>query len=118
MRIGIPQEIHAGERRVATSPEVATKLIKLGFTVALQKGAGVAADFSDDAYREAGVEIAEDARALWASADISLKVRAPEAHPTLGCHEADLLHEGSTLISFLWPAQNPDLMERLAKRRP
>ena len=117
VRIGIPQEIHAGERRVATSPEVATKLIKLGFSVALQKGAGVAADFSDDAYREAGVEIVEDARALWASAEIILKVRAPEAHPTLGCHEADLLHEGSTLISFLWPAQNPDLMERLAKRR-
>ncbi len=117
MRIGIPQEIHAGERRVATTPEVATKLIKLGFTVALQKGAGVAADLSDDAYRSCGVEIAEDARALWSSADIILKVRAPEPHPELGCHEVELMREGATLISFLWPAQNPALMERLAARR-
>ena len=56
MRSGIPQEVHSGERRVATTPEVATKLIKLGFSVALQRGAGVAADLSDDAYREAGVD--------------------------------------------------------------
>ncbi len=117
MRIGIPQEIHAGERRVATTPEVATKLIKLGFTVALQKGAGVAADLSDDAYRSCGVEIVEDARTLWSSVDIILKVRAPEPHPELGCHEVDLMRAGATLISFLWPAQNPDLMERLAARQ-
>ena len=117
MRIGIPQEIHTDERRVGTTPEVASKLIKLGFTVALQKGAGVAADLSDDAYRSCGVEILEDARALWSSADLILKVRAPEPHPALGCHEVDLMQEGATLISFLWPAQNPDLLERLAARR-
>ncbi|MSR15773.1 MAG: Re/Si-specific NAD(P)(+) transhydrogenase subunit alpha [Gammaproteobacteria bacterium] len=117
MRIGIPQEIHAGERRVATTPEVASKLIKLGFSVSLQKGAGIAADFSDEAYREFGVEIVDDPRSLWASADIVLKVRAPEQRPELACHEIDLLREGALLISFLWPAQNPDLMERLAARR-
>ena len=117
MRIGIPQEIHTDERRVGTTPEVASKLIKLGFTVALQKGAGVAADLSDDAYRSCGVEIVEDARALWSTADVILKVRAPEPHPALGCHEVDLMQEGATLISFLWPAQNPDLLERLAARR-
>jgi H+-translocating NAD(P) transhydrogenase subunit alpha len=117
VRIGIPQEIHAGERRVATTPEVAAKLIKLGFTVALQKGAGVAADLSDDAYREKGVEIIDDARSLWANADIVLKVRGPEPHPELGCHEIDLLREDAVLISFLWPAQNPELLERLAARR-
>lgn len=117
MRIGIPQEVHAGERRVATTPDVAGKLVKLGFTVALQKGAGIAADLSDDAYRAVGVEIVEDPRSLWDGSDIVLKVRAPEPHPELGCHEVDLLKEGGTLISFLWPAQNPDLMERLAARR-
>ncbi|MEN9728676.1 MAG: hypothetical protein RL434_3042 [Pseudomonadota bacterium] len=117
MRIGIPQEIHAGERRVATTPEVAGKLIKLGFTVALQKGAGLSADLSDEAYSEVGVEIVDDAAKLWADSDIVLKVRAPEPHPSLGCHEVDLLREGATLISFLWPAQNPDLMDKLAARK-
>ncbi|MGE0336255.1 MAG: Re/Si-specific NAD(P)(+) transhydrogenase subunit alpha [Gammaproteobacteria bacterium] len=117
MRIGIPQEVHEGERRVATTPEVAARLIKLGFTVAVQKGAGIAADLSDDAFRAVGVEVIDDARSLWAGADIVLKVRAPEAHPSLGCHEIDLLNESATLISFLWPAQNPDLMERLAARK-
>ncbi|MBM4227230.1 MAG: Re/Si-specific NAD(P)(+) transhydrogenase subunit alpha [Gammaproteobacteria bacterium] len=117
MRIGIPQEIHAGERRVATTPEVAGKLIKLGFTVALQKGAGIAADLADEAYSEVGVEIVEDVSRLWADSDIVLKVRAPEPHPGLGCHEVDLLREGATLVSFLWPAQNPELMDRLAGRK-
>jgi NAD(P) transhydrogenase subunit alpha len=117
LRIGIPQEIHAGERRVATTPEVAGKLIKLGFTVALQKGAGIAADLADEAYSEVGVEIVEDTTKLWADSDIVLKVRAPEPHPGLGCHEVDLLREGATLVSFLWPAQNPELMDRLAARK-
>jgi len=117
LRIGIPQEIHAGERRVATTPEVAGKLIKLGFTVALQKGAGIAADLADEAYSEVGVEIVEDVSRLWADSDIVLKVRAPEPHPGLGCHKVDLLREGATLVSFLWPAQNPELMDRLAGRK-
>jgi NAD(P) transhydrogenase subunit alpha len=117
LRIGVPQEIHAGERRVATTPEVAARLIKLGFTVAIQQGAGVAADLGDEAYRAVGVEVVDDVRALWAGSDIILKVRAPQASPGLGCHETDLLREGGMLISFLWPAQNPELLERLAARR-
>jgi NAD(P) transhydrogenase subunit alpha len=117
MRIGVPREIHDGERRAATTPEVAEQLIKLGFTVAVEAGAGAAANFTDDAYREAGAEIIDDARALWAGADIILKVRAPEMHPGLGTDEVDLLREGGTLISFIWPGQNQDLMQRLAARR-
>lgn len=117
MRIGIPQEIFAGERRVATTPEVAAKLIKLGFEVALQTGAGSAADLSDEAYAAVGVELVADVRQLWAGSDIILKVRAPAEHSALGCHEVDLLKEGGTLVSFLWPAQNPDLMEKLAARK-
>ncbi|MEA3292126.1 MAG: Re/Si-specific NAD(P)(+) transhydrogenase subunit alpha, partial [Pseudomonadota bacterium] len=69
---------------------------------------------SDDAYREAGVEIADVPRALWETADIVLKVRAPAHHPQLDIDEVDLLDSGKTLISFIWPAQNPELMERLA----
>jgi len=113
MRVGIPREVHPGEKRVATTPEVATQLQKLGFNVALESGAGAAANFSDAAYAEAGVEIVPDARTLWAQSDIVLKVRGPEHHPSAGAEEIDLLHAGQVLISFLWPAQNPELLARL-----
>lgn len=117
MKIGIPKEIHSGERRVATTPEVAEKLRKLGYEIAIEKGAGEAANFSDEAYREAGVEIVESARALWATADIVAKVRAPEVHPELAIDEVELLKQGGNLISFIWPGQNPDLMQRLAAKK-
>ena len=117
MKIGVPKELHAGEKRVATTPEVAEKLQKLGFSVAVEKGAGEAANFSDEAYREAGVEIIEDANSLWASSDIVLKVRAPQTHPELAVDEVERLREGGSLISFIWPGQHPELMDRLAARR-
>lgn len=117
MRIGIPREIHEGERKVATTPEVAEQLIKLGFEVAIESNAGQAANFSDDAFREAGVSIVEDTKALWQQSDIILKVRAPETHPELCIDEVELLHEGQTLISFIWPAQNQELMQRLADKK-
>jgi len=117
MRIAIPREIHTNERRVATTPEAAEHLGKLGFEVAIEAGAGLAASYSDDAYREAGVQVMTDVAALWHSADVVLKVRPPEHHRDLGRHEIDLLREGATLIGFLWPAQNADLLERLAARK-
>ena len=117
MKIGIPKEIHPAEKRVAATPETINWIKKLGFSVAVEAGAGSAASFSDDAYREEGVEVIEDTKALWAGSDIILKVRAPEPHPILGVHEAELLKEGQTLISFIWPAQNPELMEMLAARK-
>ncbi|HEC15415.1 MAG TPA: Re/Si-specific NAD(P)(+) transhydrogenase subunit alpha [Sedimenticola sp.] len=117
MKIGIPKEVHEGERRVAATPETAERIQKLGFSVAIEAGAGAGANFSDDAYREAGVEVVEDTKALWAQSDIVLKVRAPEPHPALGVHESELLHEGATLISFIWPAQNEDLMNKLKARK-
>ena len=116
MKIGIPKEVHEGERRVALTPETAERIQKLGFSVAMEAGAGAGADFTDDAYREAGVEVMDDAKALWAQSDIVMKVRAPEPHPVLGVHEAELLREGATLMSFIWPAQNPELMDRLKAR--
>jgi NAD(P) transhydrogenase subunit alpha len=114
MRIGIPKEIHAGEKRVATTPEVVPQLAKLGFDVAVEAGAGTAASFDDDAYREAGATVLADAEALWSSSDIIFKVRAPEKSAESGQDEIDLLHPGQVLVCFLWPAQNPDLLERLA----
>jgi len=109
--IGVPKETATGEKRVATVPEVVEKLIKLGFKVVVQSSAGDAANFSDDAYRSAGATIAASAAEVWSGSDIIFKVRAPSAE------EVGLLHEGQTLIDFIWPAQNPELMQRLASRK-
>lgn len=109
--IGVPSETAAGEKRVATVPEAVEKLIKLGFKVAVQSGAGDAANFSDDVYRAAGAEIVDTAAALWAAADIVFKVRGPSAE------EIGLMREGGTLVSFIWPAQNPDLLKQLAQKK-
>ncbi|WP_127995978.1 Re/Si-specific NAD(P)(+) transhydrogenase subunit alpha [Piscinibacter defluvii] len=111
MKIGVPRETAAGEKRVATVPDVVEKLVKLGFSVAVQSGAGEAANFADDTYRAAGAEIVGSAAELWAGSDIVFKVRPP----TLD--EVGLMREGGTLIGFVWPAQNPQLMEALAARK-
>ena len=107
MKIGVPKEIHPGEQRVATTPDVATQLQKLGFEVLVETGAGTAASFSDEAYAAAGCKVVDSAAEIWKDADIILKVRAPESG------EADGLRADQTLISFLWPAQNPVLLEQL-----
>ncbi|PRQ09560.1 NAD(P) transhydrogenase subunit alpha [Enhygromyxa salina] len=117
MKVGIPKEVLAGERRVATTPETAKRLQKLGFEVLIESGAGANADFSDDLYTAADCKIVAGAEALWAEADIVLKVREPMQHPDLGKHEAELLRAGQVLISFIWPAQNQELVELLAARK-
>ena len=110
MKIGVPAEIYPGEKRVATTPDVAIELQKLGYSVAIESGAGNAAHFSDDAYREAGCEIISSAADLWKSSDIVMKVRAPDDR------ETDLLRSGQILISFLWPAQNPEHLKALTDK--
>jgi NAD(P) transhydrogenase subunit alpha len=109
--IGVPREVFPGEKRVATVPDVVEKLIKLGFAVSVETGAGDASNFSDDTYRAAGASIAPNAQALWANADIVFKVRGPSPE------EVGLMREGSALISFIWPAQNPELMQQLTAKR-
>lgn len=117
MRIGIPKEVHAGERRVAGTPRTVKRLVQAGFEVLVEQGAGTQAEHSDAGYAEAGATLTEDARALWAESDIVLKVHAPQQHPALGAHEADLIKEGGCLIGFIWPAQNADVLERLNARK-
>jgi NAD(P) transhydrogenase subunit alpha len=109
--VGVPRETAAGEKRVATVPDVVEKLVKLGFSVAVESGAGDAANFSDDDYRAAGARVVATAAELWAAADIVFKVRPPSPEEVL------LLREGGTLVGFIWPAQNPELMQQLAARK-
>src|SRR5688572_27548896 len=116
MKIGVPKEIRPGERRVAATPESVSRLVKLGFDVAIQSGAGEGGAFPDSEYAKAGATLVSGARELWAQADIVLKVQPPESNAELG-HEAELLREGAVLVSFLWPAKNQELVERLAKRK-
>ena len=113
MKIGVPKEIHAGEKRVATTPEVIGHLKKLGFEVLVEAGAGAGAHFSDAAYSEAGATVVDNPKSVWSDSDIVLKVRGPE----LNGEEINLLKEGQILISFLWPAQNPDLLKKLAEKK-
>ncbi len=117
LKIGIPNEVHPGENRVAATPQTVKVLQKMGFDVLIESGAGASATFPDASYEEAGCELIPFAENLWAEADIVMKVRPPEMHPVLGRHETELLSEGGTLISFLWPAQNAELLERLAARK-
>ena len=107
MKIGVPRETHPGERRVATTPEVAAQLQKLGYDVVVEKDAGAAASFSDEAYEAAGCTIAGSAADIWSGSDIILKVRPPEEGQAKG------LQDSQTLISFLYPGQNPELLEQL-----
>src|SRR5512140_2087642 len=109
-RIGIPREIHPGEKRVAATPQTILKLIKLGFEVAVEAGAGHGINASNSEYREAGATIIEDTRELWASSDVIMKVRPPEQNEELHVHEADLMKEGGILVGFIWPAQNREIL--------
>ena len=111
LTIGVPREIFPGEKRVATVPEVVEKLIKLGFAVKVESGAGDAANCADDTYRAAGAAVVATAAELWAQSDIVFKVRPPSLA------EVALMREGGTLIDFIWPAQNPELMQALAAKK-
>jgi len=115
MKVGIPKEIFPLECRVAATPDTVEKMVKLGLEVIVEAGAGDASTFADAAYIEAGGRIV-DSTAVFAEADIVLKVRQPMARAG-GGHEADLLKAGSILISFIWPAQNKPLIDRLAARK-
>ena len=116
MKVGIAREIRPGERRVAATPETTRRLVKLGFDVRIETEAGGGASFRDAEYQAAGATIVDKAE-LWSGSEILLKVQPPELDPASQKHEADLLSEGAVIISFLWPAKNPELVERLRARK-
>jgi H+-translocating NAD(P) transhydrogenase subunit alpha len=117
MKVGIPKEIYQNEYRVAATPDTAKQLMKLGFDVLIESGAGNGANFADAAYAGVNCKIVADAPTLWSEADIVLKVRSPQMHPEFGKHEVEFLSFGKSLISFIYAKQNPDLMDELGKRK-
>ncbi|MGY5613614.1 Re/Si-specific NAD(P)(+) transhydrogenase subunit alpha [Vibrio brasiliensis] len=112
MQIGVPKEILAGETRVAASPKSVEQLLKLGFEVNVEAGAGELASFDDASFEAAGAKIVSTEQ-VWES-DLILKVNAPLADEKND--EIALLKDGASLISFIWPAQNPELMEKLSSK--
>jgi NAD(P) transhydrogenase subunit alpha len=111
LKIGVPKELKAGERRVSTTPDTVTKLKKLGFDVLIEAGAGQLSNFADKDYEQAGAKIIANAAMLWKEANIILKINVP----TDG--EVDLLQPGQVLASFIWPAQNDALVKKLAAKK-
>jgi H+-translocating NAD(P) transhydrogenase subunit alpha len=113
MRLGIVKETRAEERRVAASPAVVAKWVKGGWEVVVERGAGEDASYPDAQYEAAGAAIV-DRQAAWQS-DIVLKLRPPVLGDDGTC-EADQMRDGATLISYIQPAENAALIEKLAAR--
>ena len=109
MLIGVPRELLDNESRVAATPKTVQQILKLGFDVIVEHDAGFKASFEDQAFAAAGAKVG-DAAQVW-QADIIFKVNAPTDD------EIALIKEGATLVSFIWPAQNPQLMEKLSAKK-
>lgn len=116
MKIGVPRETIPGEKRVAVTPEVASKLAKGGFEVAIETGAGQAAGFSDNEYKSAGAAVATTAAAALGDADAVLKVRRPVLNPATGTHEIELVKPNALLIGLLDPRGDQDGLRTIAQR--
>ncbi len=115
MRIAVAKEVDANERRVALTPDGASRLVKQGLEVWIEAGAGDRSFYVDDAYRAAGATVTPDINELWSTADVMLKVSPPRDRET-GQHEVDMLKPGAVLLGFLDPLGNPQLAQRLAER--
>lgn len=112
LTVGVPRETYPNERRVALTPQNVALLLKKGFAkVIVERGAGAQADFLDDGYEKAGATLVDSAAGVWGASDIVLKVRGPTLR------EIESVKEGQTIISFLQPAQNKELVEKLAARK-
>jgi NAD(P) transhydrogenase subunit alpha len=111
MKVGIPSEIFPNELRVAATPKTVKRLQKQGFEVYIQHNAGIKANFSDKEFEEAGAKIVNSAADIYGNSDIVLKVKEPSIE------EVDMMKEGLILLSYLWPAQNQPLLQKLADKK-
>ena len=110
MKVCIPAEVNADELRVGATPKTVTRLIKQGFEVHLQSGAGLKSNYSDKSYEEAGAGILASSDEVYATADIILKVQAPTPE------EIESMQKDQVLLCYLWPAQHPELLDLLSKK--
>jgi NAD(P) transhydrogenase subunit alpha len=110
MKVGIPKEIVSNEHRVAATPKTVKRLIKQEFEVFIEKGAGLAANYADELFIEAGATICDTAAELYAKSDIVLKVQPVEDE------EINLMHEGQVSLSYLYPGQNQELLKKMASK--
>ncbi|HOZ86347.1 MAG TPA: Re/Si-specific NAD(P)(+) transhydrogenase subunit alpha [Bacteroidia bacterium] len=111
MKVGIPAEIFPDELRVAATPKTVKRLQKQGFEVYIQHNAGQKANFSDKEFEEAGATIVKTAAEIYGSSDIVLKVKEPTIP------EVDMMRAGLVMLSYLWPAQNQALLQKLADQK-
>jgi len=116
MIISVPKETYLGERRVALVPASVPPLVKSGQRVQIESGAGIAAGFTDDAYRQSGAEVIADRPQLFQSADIVLQVRGLGANPHAGAADLDAMREGLVIIAPSDPLGNPAAVRQLAER--
>ena len=116
MKVGVPREVLPGERRVALVPATVALLLKAGVDVLVERDAGASSFISDDAYRDAGASVVEDAASLWGEADVVLKVQKPAGAADHSEDETELLRQGATVIGLLQPLTSPDLVKTLAER--
>ena len=105
VRMAVPKEIHSGERRVSLDPSMADRFSKLGAEVLVQKGAGKGAHFIDEAYQDKA-RLVDDAKALYAEADIVFKVQPPTLE------ELDMIRDGTVMVGFLAPHRHPEIVEK------
>lgn len=117
MVIAVPKEILTGENRVSIVPDVASKLIKKGFTVNVESYAGFNAGFTDKQYEEAGAKVFSETEEVYSNADIILKVQRPIEHPELNKHELDLMKEGALLITFMYALHYTDVAKLCSEKK-
>ena len=118
MQIAVPRESVPGESRVALTPDVVPQLVRGGNEVFIERGAGDAAGFTDEAYRTAGAQIVNDAATLYAAGKMILRIQRPSmTDGESGPSELSLINEGAVLIGLLQPAGDPEFFKRVAGRR-
>ncbi len=115
-KLFVPKECAPGETRVAATPETVKRLIKTGFEVTVEAGAGQGANIADTAFADAGATISADAKA-WSSADVVIKINPPARNPRLNADEAALLREGAILVCHVWAHKNLPLVRVLRDRK-
>lgn len=118
MIIGVPKEIMHDENRVSSTPETVTKMVKDGFKVIVEKGAGSGSFYLDEAYEQAGAEMVTDPQEIYDRSDVILKVKEPQFNQKLQKHEIEMMHKGQVLITFIHPAApvNHKMVKRMAER--